>query len=220
VNATNNQYIIATGLAGLAAAVITGAGEFLLHYDPQARFGEGLNYLLGISEQRTNIGHFLGVIGAPLYAVGAFHIFQMLKPANRRWAFILFMTMAYGCAMGGVWISSRASISALINAPQYSELSHLVELYNLRYETLLNIMRVVILTVSAIYIWLVLTGRSLYPKWMAFFNPILLIVMSFVFYLTLPTIGKYIMPIALNVAFFIFYSLSIWIACKQRGVQL
>jgi hypothetical protein len=177
-----------------------------------------LNYLLGISEQRTNIGHFMGVIGAPLYAVGGFHIYQMLKPANRRWAFILFMTMAYGCAMGGVWISSRASISAIINAPQYSELSHLVELYNLRYETLLNIMRVVILAISAIYIWLVLTGRSLYPKWMAFFNPILLIVMSFVLYLTVPTIGKYIMPIALNVAFFIFYSLSIWFASKQRRV--
>jgi hypothetical protein len=198
VNATNNKYIVATGFAGLAAAIINGAGEFLLHYDPQARFGEGLNYLLGISEQRTNRGHFMGVIGAPLYAVGSFHIYQMLKSANRRWAFILFMTMAYGCAMGGVWISSRASISALINAPNFNDLGHLVELYSLRYETLLGIMRLVILTVSAIYIWLVLTGRSLYPKWMAVFNPILLILMCFLLYLTVPAIGKYVMPIALS----------------------
>jgi hypothetical protein len=80
-------------------------------------------------------------------------------------------------------------------------------------------MRLVILTVSAIYIWLVLTGRSLYPKWMAVFNPILLILMCFLLYLTVPAIGKYVMPIALNVAFFIFFSLSIWFAGPKGRIK-
>jgi hypothetical protein len=211
--------MVATAVAGLAAAIITGAGEFLLHFDPQARFGDGFAFMAGIDEQRTTIGHYMGVIGAPLYAVGAFHLYQMLSPANKRWAFILFLTMAYGCAMGGVWMSSRASISAIVNAPQYAELGHLVELYNLRYETLLNVMRAVILFVSAVFIWLVLTGRSLYPKWMALFNPILLIAMSFIVYLMVPSVGKYVMPIALNVAFLIIFSLSIWFASRSRSAQ-
>ncbi len=198
-----------TGIFGLLAALITGTGEFLLHYDPQARFTDGLAFFEGISDGRTNWGHFLGAMGAPLYAVGGFHIFLMLRTANYRWAFILFIVMAYGCAFGGVWMGSRASISAIVNAPQYAELGHLVELYDLRYESLLNITRIAVLLVSAIYIWLTASGRSAYPRWMAFFNPIILLLFSFAVWLFLPEIGKYMMPIALNLGFGVFFILSL-----------
>lgn len=198
-----------TGIFGLLAAIITGAGEFLLHYDPQARFTDGLAFFEGISENRTNWGHFLGAFGAPLYAIGGFHIFLMLRSANTRWAFILFLIMAYGCALGGVWMGSRASISAIVNAPQYTDLGNLVALYDLRYESLLNVTRVAVLLVSIIYIWLSATGRSSYPRWMAFFNPITLLLFSFGMWLVLPEVGKYMMPIALNLGFTVFFILSL-----------
>jgi len=198
-----------SGVMGLLAALITGTGEFLLHFDPQARFTDGLAFFEGISAERSNWGHFLGAIGAPLYAVGGFHIFLMLRSANTRWAFVLFIIMAYGCALGGVWMGSRASISAIVNAPQYAELGTLVALYDLRYETLLNITRIAVLAVSIIYIWLTATGRSAYPRWMAFFNPIILLLFSFGIWLALPEIGKYMMPIALNIGFTIFFILSL-----------
>ena len=54
-----------TGVFGLFAALITGAGEFLLHFDPQARFTDGLAFFAGISESRSNWGQFLGAAGAP-----------------------------------------------------------------------------------------------------------------------------------------------------------
>ena len=208
-----------TGIAGFLAALITGCGEFLLHFDPQARFTDGLAFFEGISENRTNWGHFLGTMGAPLYAIGGFHIFLMLRSANQRWAFILFLIMAYGCALGGVWIGSRSSISAIVNAPQYAELSNLVALYDLRYETLLNVTRVVILLVSVIYIWLTATGRSAYPKWMAFFNPIILLLFSFAIWLIIPEVGKYMMPIALNVGFAIFFILSLYWVANPKNTQ-
>ena len=200
---------VATGIAGLLAALVTGTGEFLLHFDPQARFTDGLAFFEGIGENRSNWGHFLGAAGAPLYAVGGFHIFLMLRSANARWAFILFIIMAYGCAMGGVWMGSRASISAIVNAPQYAELGNLVALYDLRYESLLNVTRIAVLLVSVIYIWLAATGRSSYPRWMAFFNPIILLLFSFAVWLAVPSVGKYMMPIALNIGFAIFFLLSL-----------
>lgn len=212
-----NDWRKVTGILGLLAAIITGTGEFLLHFDPLARFTDGLAFFGGISENRSNWGHFLGVIGAPLYAVGGFHIFLMLRSANARWAFVLFLVMAYGCAMGGVWMGSRASISAIVNAPQYAELGHLVQLYDLRYETLLNVTRLAILIVSIIYIWLAATGRSAYPKWMAFFNPIILLLFSFLVWLAVPEIGKYMMPIALNIGFAIFFSISLLFTGREMA---
>ncbi|MCH9639751.1 MAG: hypothetical protein K0U40_09690, partial [Betaproteobacteria bacterium] len=86
----------------------------------------------------------------------------------------------------------------------------------LRYESLLTIIRVTTLMLSLIFIGLVLTGRSHYQKWHAIFNPIILLIASFVIYVFAPEIGKYIMPIALNVAFGIFFIFSMIQARKIR----
>jgi uncharacterized protein DUF6796 len=205
------QIIMITGFVGLMAAILTGAGEFMLHYDPLARFSEtGYDFMLAASEERQTMGHFFGVLGAPLYVVGCWHIYLMLKPAGQKLAFTAFVLGAYGFMVGADWISSRASVGALIHFQQTGiNVDELIALYQLRYETLLTVIRVTTLTLSLIFIGLVLTGRSHYRKWHAVFNPIVLLIGSFVVYAFAPEIGKYIMPIALNVAFGIFFIISI-----------
>jgi len=213
----NRRYeLILTGLVGLIAAILTGAGEFILHYDALARFGGEYEFFAGISTERTTLGHFFGVFGAPLYLVGCWHIYLMLRPANPAWSFVTFIIAAYGFVVGVVWIGSRATISALINAPVSPEIEQLIGLYDFRYETLLQIIRFAVLVLSVIFIWLTLSGRSHYPKWMALLNPILLIVASFIVYAVAPVLGKYLMPIALNVAFFVFFLASIVVARKTE----
>jgi hypothetical protein len=56
---------------------------------------------------------------------------------------------------------------------------------------------------------MVLSGTSRYPKWMAATSPIVLLILNFVIYLIAPSLGKYVMPIALNVGFSIFFLLSL-----------
>lgn len=208
---------VTTGIVGLLGALFTGVGEFALHFDSLARFGDEYQFFAGISAGRTTVGHFIGVLGAPLYLVGCWHIHLMLQPANPKWSLAAFFIAAYGFLVGIVWIGSRASISAFINAPAAPEIEQFIALYELRYETLLQVIRFAVLILSVIFIWLTLTGRSHYPKWMAILNPILLIVLSFVVYVIAPALGKYLMPIALNVAFTIFFIASISIA-KRKGV--
>jgi len=205
-----SKKIFITGFIGLLASIFVGVGEFLLHYDPLARFGESsFGFMQGIGEQRTTIGHFFGVFGATLYLIGCYHIYLMLRPANEKAALVAFFTSAFGFIVGAVWIGSRASVSALMQIPETPEVAQLVELYELRYETLINVTRITTLILSAIFVWLALTGRSYYKRWAAIFNPLVLIICSFLIYLVAPQIGKYLMPIALNVAFFIFFSLSL-----------
>jgi len=207
--------IVVTGVIGLLGALLTGAGEFILHFDMLARFDVEYEFLGDISEQRSNVGHFVAVLGAPLYLIGCWHIRLMLKPASDRWSLAAFLVMAYGFAVGIVWIGSRASISALVNMPVSTDMLHLIDLYNFRYETLLQVIRIAVLVLSIIFVALVVRGRSHYPRWVAALNPILLIVTSFVVFALAPTIGKYLMPIALNVAFLILFSASIAIANKK-----
>ena len=210
-----------TALAGLLAATLVGMGEYLLHYDALARFSEGgYEFMHGISTTRTTTGHFLGVFGATLYPIGCYHIYQMLRPANQRWAFAAFLIGSAGFMIGVVWIGSRASISALMQLPASAEIAGLIELYDLRYETLLQVIRITTLILSVIIVWLCLTGRSHYPRWMALFNPVLMIIANFILFVIAPSIGKHSMPIALNVAFFVFFALSLVFAVKADHLNL
>lgn len=209
---------VLTAMIGLLAATLVGIGEYLLHFDAQARFAAGgYDFMLGISDSRSTAGHFIGVFGATLYPIGCYHIYQMLRPANQRWAYAAFLIGSFGFMVGVVWIGSRASISALMQLPASAEITGLIELYDLRYETLLQVIRITTLVVSIIIIWLSVTGRSHYPKWMALFNPILLIVANFVLFLVAPALGKHTMPIALNVAFFIFFAMSLIFAFRVKN---
>ncbi len=216
MNSSSQQYIGITGVIGLIAAILVGIGEFLLHFDPLARFSEtSYDFMLAASDERQTIGHFFGVFGAPLYVVGCWHIYLMLRPANQKLAFIGFLASAYGFMIGADWISSRASIGALIHFQESGgNIKVLVELYQLRYESLLTVIRVTTVIISLIFIYLTLTGRSHYQKWHAIFNPIVLLMMNFVIYAISPAIGKYLMPIALNVAFGLFFVISLLQAQK------
>ncbi len=211
--------LLTTGFLGLIASLIVGSGEFLLHYDTLYRFSSGgYDFFLGIDESRTSLGHFLGVIGATLYPVGCYHIYLMLKPGGPRLAFSAFVISAFGFMVGAVWIGSRASISALAQyqAEALPHIEALIGLYEVRYETLLWVIRITTLVLSLIIITMSVRGRTHYPKWIAIFNPIVILLACFAIFVAAPEIGKYIMPIALNVAFFVFFSLSLIIATRTK----
>ncbi|MEP3232926.1 MAG: DUF6796 family protein [Hyphomicrobiales bacterium] len=208
---TQKRLIMITGQIGLAAAILVGIGEFLLHYDKLARYTDPFAFFEGVTRERATIGHFFGVFGAPLYVVGAFHIYLMLRPANEVAARIAGLVMAYACIVGAVWIGSRASAVELVAAGGIKEQ---LDLYTLRYESLLQVVRGGVLVLSIIFIWLCLTGRSFYPRAMAVLNPIFLIIVAFIIFFTVPAIGKYIMPIALNVSYFVMFSVSLRVASK------
>ncbi len=197
-----------TGIIGLVGAVLCGIGEFLLHFDPLARFS-GYDFMADISDARLSAGHFFAVAGVPLYFVGMWHIAQMLKPAGKTLSTILFLVGTFGFLYGAMWMSSRASIGSLVHYPELIVDTKLVELYQLRSETLLQVIRITTLVISVIYVYMVLTGKSRYPKWMAATSPIVLLILNFVIYLIAPSIGKFVMPIALNVGFLLFFLLSL-----------
>ena len=133
-SSSQHQFLVLSGVIGLIGAIVVGAGEFLLHFDPLARFSESnYDFMLSASNERQTTGHFLGVLGAPLYVVGCWHIYLMLKPANQKLAFAGFLISAYGFMIGADWISSRASIGARVHFQESGGgIEGLVQLYQLR----------------------------------------------------------------------------------------
>ena len=207
-----------TGLLGLLGAVLCGTGEFLLHFD-ECRLGlgkTGFDFMINTSEARLNAGHFFAVFGVPLYFVGVWHIAEMIKPAGQMMSKVLFLIGSFGFLYGAMWMSSRSSIGSLVHHADLIKDTNLIELYNLRCESLLNIIRITTLVISIIYIKQVLTGLTRYPKWMAATSPIVLLVMNFIVLLVAPEVGRYVAPIALNVGFSLFFLLSLTFGNTQE----
>ena len=200
-----------SGLLGLLGAILCGTGEFLLHFDTcRLGLGEtGFDFMINTSETRLNVGHFFAVFGVPLYFIGVWHIAEMIKPAGETMSKALFLIGSFGFLYGAMWMSSRSSIGSLVHHAELIKDTNLIELYNLRCETLLNVIRVTTLVISIMYIKQVLTGRTRYPKWMAATSPIVLLVMNFIVLLIAPEVGRFVAPIALNVGFALFFLLSL-----------
>ncbi len=121
----------------------------------------------------------------------------------------------YSFAVGAVWIGSRVYPAILIQAREAAaneaakqQIADLLETASFYNETILIGLRLGVLAVSAIFVWIVATGQSSSPRWFAVFNPILLVIASFLIYFFVPSIGGYLMPIAMNVAHFILFGMS------------
>lgn len=215
---TLKKKLLLSAVIGLLAALLVGCGEFLLHFDHQGRFNADSPYqfMQGISATRTSYGHFIAVLSGPLYIIGFWHLMKMLEPANKLLATIGFVLLSYGIIIGLVWIGSRADISAIINQSVNIDQTQLIALYQARYESLLQVTRLIVLLFSAIFVGLIATGKTHYPRWFMLFNPFTLILLNFAIWLISPAVGIYLMPIALNTSFALLFTLSLFIAIKIK----
>jgi hypothetical protein len=208
------QLIFITGIIGLIASITVGLGEFLLHYSKQLiGNAENYNFFTFVPKKNLIYGHLLAVIGTPLYFVGYYHIYKMLKGKENKWAFIVFTLGIIAFTVGGFWITSRAFLGTIVHLKEQinsNTYMQILDNYTLLSESLVQMLRVVILLLSIFFILSILKSKTYYNKWMAITNPILLLILVFSVYFIAPSIGKYIAPIAMNVVHFILFSLSLY----------
>jgi hypothetical protein len=216
-NPASERAVVVAGLVGLLASILVGSAEFSLHFISTLDYGgPEYEFFLGASTARLGYGHFVAIFAAPLYFAGYWHLFQRMKPAPATLRLLLMVLGIYSFAVGSVWIGSRVYLAILVQAldvaatdESRSLLTGLLEAASFYNETILIGLRVGVLGLSAIFVWLVATGQTSYPRWFAALNPIFLVIVCFLVYFLIPSIGGYLMPIAMNVAHFILFGASL-----------
>lgn len=203
------------GWAGLLAASLVGSAEFMLHFSPNGGIEDVTDYLYfnDVSPERLSQGHFLAVMAAPLYMLGYWFLSKNLEPAHKFGSKIFFCVGAYAFAVATAWIGQRFFLGSTVHAIAAGiEIKPLLTLFAEHNEPFVNVLRVAMVAVSIIWIWLILTGKTHFPKWMALFSPLVLLIAMFVTLLT--PAGKYVVPIAMNAAHFILFGLALWTTRK------
>ncbi len=201
------------GWAGLLGALLVGVAEFWLHFSPNGGIDDVKDYLYfnDVSPARLSRGHFLAILSAPLYILGYWFLSKQLEPAHKRASQLFFLIGAYAFVVGTAWIGQRAFLGMTVHEiSSGSNIKSLLRMFSEHNEPFVNILRLAMFAVSIIWIALILTGRSRFPKWMAFFSPLLLLASMFALYFFKTSIGLYVFPIAMNAAHVIVFALALW----------
>jgi len=203
------------GWLGLFGACLVGLGEFLLQYTPNGGYEEGYDFFAEVPKSRLTLGHYISVLAAPLYLMGYWHLAFNIDRENG-WARKLFFCLgAYGFVIGTAWISQRVFLALTAHDIAGGQsLESLQTAFAAHNEPLINVLRIVMLVLSIVWVFQILKTRSNYPKWMAAFSPLALLILMVLLYTFLPMIGNYLLPIAMNATHFIIFALSLWTTRK------
>lgn len=217
----HQKKLVYSGIIAIVGAIAVGVGEFMFQFSPRGGY-EGTDYLyfLDVSSTRLTWGHFIGVLAAPLYLIGYWHIGQMLRPSGKRLAATVFGLGVYAFMIGDVWLGGRVNLALTVKAREtgdspltqaFSDLLHDISGHN---EPLINIVRVLVLIISVLMIYGILGGKSYYPRWIAMFSPIVILAAIFGIYAIAPIVGVYLLPAAMNIAHLVFFVFSTWAAIQ------
>ena len=204
---------------GLIASVIVGIGEYLLHFLPGGPGGE-ISMLEHVPLDRASKGHFFVIFGIPLYFAGYYGLKKIFMPTSQLLARLLFISGILSFTIGGIWVSSRYfAAEVLQRSAGTSDYPFYLQSYEDHYQVLVWALRILVAVVSILYVILILKNKQGLPKWLAVFNPIVLLVIVISSLAWFKPLGVHLAPIAMNVTHLIFFAL-ILLKLKTKNVEL
>lgn len=205
--------ILIYGVLGIIGAIGVGIGQFLMHYSSVDFQGDELfGFLKNIPQKNISIGHSLAVISLPFYFGGYWHIYLMLLPSHPQTAKWLYRFAICFLTIFAVWIGSQAILSIMVKGDFNNGLVHYVT-YN---QNLIWLVYLGFGLISIFFSYIVISGKTILPKWVAFCNPIILLGFLFLISWIIPSIGKIIMATPINIAHLVFFSITTYFIKKTK----
>jgi hypothetical protein len=243
MNGMTTRALRLTGIAGIVAAVCWTVGDALLlgararpeDFPILARYGaandlasrvvqSGVQFF-GASPHRLAAGALIAVLTTPLYLVALWHIYLALKPAGRWSSIGPLVLIAQGFCMAPFvhgsfyYIAEFVKLLPLLDATAQSRV---LEAATRATTVLFGTYAVLAVVTIAGFVWMtvvVARGWSLYPRWMAVANPILLMVLGSVVDRVLPNpFSLWLEGAGFNLGMLLFFTLSVIVLWNGREV--
>jgi len=163
------------GLSGIIGSILFIVGDLLYNHIPGSKDSNELR-LSKIPESRLLNGGTLGLVGCWFYTLAAFHLYIAFRPAGDAFAFIL--SLAFGATMISYGVLHAAYVAIPAGAQVAAKLGADTELGGRLgwdfFGRLLNITYIPVAIFSLMMFYGIVTGYSMYPRWMVVFLPIIL----------------------------------------------
>jgi hypothetical protein len=187
-------------------------------------FSVSLDNISGLYEGKPRwtyvLGNYLGVYFIPLHILGFFLVFLAVKPASPMWARVF---LALGLYLTPVGVGLHGTL-AFVGDIMQSRNASLIQGIRDYWQPWAYSVAVGYVTASALILILILSGRSLYPRWAALVSPLGVAVLTAVIIAVLPSsatgIKAFLSLTGLNLPLMIFFPITTWVLAKQRELSL
>ena len=198
------------GISGIIGSILFIIGDLLYNHIPGSTDISTLR-LSKIPESRLLNGGTLGLIGCWFYTLTAFHLFIAFRPAGDIFAFIL--SLAFGATMICYGVAHTAYFAIAAGAHVAAKLGADTEsggrLGWIFFDRLVNITYIPVAIFSLMMLYGIATGRSMYPRWMVVFLPIILYLLkTYILRIFKGHLKEIIEHAYDNMILFVFYVLS------------
>ncbi len=196
------------GVAATLAAIAATIGDLLLLWVANARRPELA--LPHPPDGALVVGFLLGVLAIPVYGLGYHQVARRLAPDGAGVARWVFLSGAYGGALGAV-VHGMTALAIAVDqaggAPPRDPLA-VVGRYGTYLYPLWGVLALLVVAGAALYAALVLGGRTGYPRWMAAVNPIVLLVVVSALGSRNPLLAAFVVPAGPNIVHVVFFALT------------
>jgi hypothetical protein len=234
-----------TGLAGIVSALSWTLGDALLlgarataeEYPILAQYANTTDLTAQVvqsgaqfftsSPERLAAGALVAVLTTPLYLLAVWHIYLALKPAGK-WSSVgplLLLVAGYSIAPfvhgSFYYIAEMVKLLPMVDA---SAQAAILEAATRATSVLFGTYAVLAIATVAGFIWMIVTvarGKSLYPRWVAITNPLLLMVAgSFLDQLLPYPLSLWLEGAGLNIGMLLFFVLSLSLLWNRRTAAI
>ena len=163
------------GISGIIGSILFIFGDLLYNHVPGSKNNPTVK-MSKIPESRLLNAGTLGLIGSWFYTLASLHLYIAFQPAGDLFAFILLLAVAAVMICYG--ISHTAYFAIATGAQVAVRLGYDAEsggkLGNTFFKRLVYITYIPVAIFSLMMIYGIVSGRSLYPRWMVVFLPIVI----------------------------------------------
>jgi hypothetical protein len=163
------------GLSGIIGSILFIFGDLLYNHVPGSKNSPVVK-MSTLPESRLLNAGTLGLVGCWFYTLASLHLYIAFRPAGDIFAFIFWL--AFAATMICYGISHTAYFAIAVGAQVAARLGSDVEaggkLGNALFKRAVVITYIPVAISSLMMIYGIVTGKSMYPRWMVVFLPIII----------------------------------------------
>ena len=164
-----------SGISGVLGSILFITGDLLYNHIPGSNQSPA-EKMSRMPASRLLYAGTLGLVGCWLYTLASAHIYFAFRPAGTTFAFVVFVLFAAIMICYGITHTAYFAIAS--GAQAAVQLGGVAEsggkLGNAFYQRLVTITYIPVAIASLMMLYGIVSGRSLYPRWMAVFLPVVI----------------------------------------------
>jgi hypothetical protein len=222
---TNSKTIVFLGVVTTFGAFMGILADCFSAWSPntsemETAFSVSLDNIRGFYDGKPRwtfvLGNYFGVIFIPLHILGFFLSYHALKPASPKWAIVYLAVSVYIIPVGVGLHGTLAFIGDII---QFGN-EGLINGIRIYWEPWAFYLVFGYSIASILILTLILTGRSLYPRWVALVSPIGFVVFSGIVNAILPDSANglkvFLSITGLNLPLMVFFAITTWVLVRHK----